>query len=1476
MFRIYPNIYLFIIVSLFANVVYGQNTPGYIKGSSATAAPIPDPYASPTINYRRTWQAMMPAMDTATIASPLRRPEEVQQVTEYYDDLGRLIQTVSRGTSGQGRDVVAPILYDEFGRQQYNYLPYVPLSGNTNDGKFKTDPFNAQKDFYLNKTYNPAIQGEKIYYNEIEFEQSPLNRVLYKYGAGNNWSKNSGHAIQHQYQFNTIDDSVRIFTLSNDNMAVTTGIYDAGELYKNTIVDENGSQVIEFKDKDDRLVLRKVQAVPTPSKGHIGWLCTYYVYDDLSNIRFVIPPLAVEKINPNWNVSNIAYELCFQYRFDSRNRMIMKKIPGADSTEMVYDIRDRLVFSRDGNMKKNGASKWLVIFYDNLNRQVETAFYTSSASRSSLQSMMDKVNPDGNTSYQFPGVADLVIAVDDRNTYVATNSINIENGFDTGDNTNKDFLIDPSLNNGITNISVSNPLPNINPQELYPLTYTYYEDYNFPGVSQPVSGDLSKPEAGTNPYAEPVKSVSGKTHGMVTGIQTRILDSNQWLTTTTYYNDKGKPIQVISDNPSGGKDITTTLYDFNEKVLSTYLRHTNLRSGITPETRILTSMIYDGAGRLSSIRKRLNDNSTLERAISSLEYDELGRLKNKTLGVISESQAIEQLSYEYNIRGWLTTINKDYLNNGNAISHFGMELSYDDGFKEKTFNGNIAGTRWKGWNDPKPRALGFYYDNSNRLTQADFTQQNTSGGQWAQDEMNFSVTGIGYDANGNITRMAQKGSDGPKNNPLIDRLAYTYLPNSNKLITVYDSSSVTSRLGDFKNGTNTENDYDYDFNGNLTKDLNKSITSISYNHLNLPVQINFTNKGNISYQYDAVGHKIQKTVTDITTSPARITTTSYINGFVYRNDTLEFASHEEGRVRLFYKTNTAPEYVYDYFIKDHLGNTRMVLTEKNNFAVYTATMESGTAVKEAALFSNIDATRTPRPVGYPSDESSAKNEFVAKLSAKDGGKKIGPSIVLRVMAGDTIQIGAKAFYKSQGPQNKNNPELPAENLIADLLQAFGGSNTSLAEHNTGAVNNQTPFNTNFYNNDYRKLKEKNPDENTPEKPRAYLNFVLFDDQFNLVQENSGVKQVKGEPDQLQTLATDKLPITKSGFLYVYTSNETTQDVFFDNLVITQATGKVLEETHYYPFGLTMAGISYTAFNGGAYPENRKKYNGNELQSKEFADGSGLEWYDFNARTYDAQTGRFMQIDPLIESGNQERLTPYQFSFNDPIRHNDPDGKFPIWGAIVGAAVEGGFELASQLASGKSLKEVDWADVGVEAVKGAITGSGAGVIWRAVSDVGGEIVKAAVDVSQKDGVQSVANERKSGKDFAIDFSVGYVGGKLGGAVANQVSKATGKMLRTATREAIATGRVAAQTTRYAGRTIERTGGYGARATAARQAIRNTTINAQNANAKKAAAKVLDATAASATRVGAGAGNSMVADGLKNEENSNTKNNKGNEF
>jgi len=134
------------------------------------------------------------------------------------------------------------------------------------------------------------------------------------------------------------------------------------------------------------------------------------------------------------------------------------------------------------------------------------------------------------------------------------------------------------------------------------------------------------------------------------------------------------------------------------------------------------------------------------------------------------------------------------------------------------------------------------------------------------------------------------------------------------------------------------------------------------------------------------------------------------------------------------------------------------------------------------------------------------------------------------------------------------------------------------------------------------------------------------------------------------------------------SNETTNiPVYFDNLQVTHYRGPVLEETHYYPclflngtfrqaFGLLMQGISSKALSFGK-PENKYKFNGgNELQSNEFNDGSGLEMFDAINRMYDPQIGRFWQIDELAEANWEE--STYSFAHNTPYLFNDPLGLEP--------------------------------------------------------------------------------------------------------------------------------------------------------------------------------------------------------------------------
>lgn len=160
---------------LIGNAMYAQNIPiATSTRPTATPVAVPSAYTSGMINYVRTWVPSMPTSDTATVSAAARTVAEVKMNTEYVDGLGRPIQTVSKGISPTGKDLVQPRLYDPYGREQYQYLPYSQQSGNTSDGNFKTDPFNSQKAFYQSSTLNPGIVGESIYYSQSTYEASPI------------------------------------------------------------------------------------------------------------------------------------------------------------------------------------------------------------------------------------------------------------------------------------------------------------------------------------------------------------------------------------------------------------------------------------------------------------------------------------------------------------------------------------------------------------------------------------------------------------------------------------------------------------------------------------------------------------------------------------------------------------------------------------------------------------------------------------------------------------------------------------------------------------------------------------------------------------------------------------------------------------------------------------------------------------------------------------------------------------------------------------------------------------------------------------------------------------------------------------------------------------------------------------------------------------------------------------------------------
>jgi RHS repeat-associated protein len=245
-------------------------------------------------------------------------------------------------------------------------------------------------------------------------------------------------------------------------------------------------------------------------------------------------------------------------------------------------------------------------------------------------------------------------------------------------------------------------------------------------------------------------------------------------------------------------------------------------------------------------------------------------------------------------------------------------------------NGNISAMLWRTGSD-KLHGYGYQYDKLNQLKNAAYAMQTSSS--WTNNDR-YTVSNLKYDLNGNIQTLKRKGvTHSPAQSAWhygdMDDLQYYY--NGNRLAAVNDAVvEIDNEDYQFEDRGHIYNpvvnpaahEYTYDSNGNMTADANKEITRIVYNHLNLPEKIMFESGNEINITYSAGGEKLRKQVIPSNSSDD---ITDYVNGFVYKNDQLDFFHTDEGRVTADNQGNLT----YEYFLKDHLGNTRVSFKESD-------------------------------------------------------------------------------------------------------------------------------------------------------------------------------------------------------------------------------------------------------------------------------------------------------------------------------------------------------------------------------------------------------------------------------------------------------------------------------------------------------------------------------------------------------------------
>lgn len=993
--------------------------------------------------------------------------DDMIETISYYDGLGRPKQNINARSGGNRENIVQYVEYDEYSAEPKAYLPWASngqVSSATeldllDSATLKSDILSFYNTTKYENTANP--------YNERVFEVSPRRRPLELAAPGNDWDLTSGHTVKFGYSTNVTGDDVYrfgvIFGSGTDDPDLlldvpggfNTEYYSLGQLVKNVTKDENwtSGQTYANDHTTQEFTNKKGQLILTRTFNEGVEHDTYYVYDDFGNLTYVLSPEASSQIVSGQSLvsgyQQILDDLGYQYKYDHRNRLIEKKIPGKGWEYIVYNVLDQPVLTQDANLENDG--KWLFTKYDATGRVVYTGKIINSASRGTLQATMNGISDPYESRTQ------------------TSNSV------------------------GGTGVYYTDTIFPTNPNEV--LTVSYYDNYddvNMAGLSVPAT------VYGVNTAVAPL--------GLPTVTQVKVLETagSNWITSIIGYDDKSRVIYTASYNDkflsedevkmqldfTGGPLETMTIHERNGYDLITirdYFTYDHIGRVLTHEQKIddepvqlITWNEYDELGQL--VRKNVggetfvdgytditnaevtltqNNGTTITRT-GGLEawnagaktrgeiiedggiqyvipigtdlskkfrvglvktnnigqvydWDEFdfgiehsttpgqgsgihnvtlivnGVLESIPVGTFQEGDvlsierdadndefifshdgnswtfpdngpfqdspligkaalyhngaSIEQVElygpnidmilqnvdYKYNVRGWLTDINDiGNANDSKTTDLFNFRIHYNTQEPGvggiKLYNGNISQTLWKSKNtSSEVRAYSYEYDAMNRINAATSYQGFISLITVSNDH---NLSNISYGRNGNILFLDRQGYDDTGViNALWDDLQYEY--DGNQLTKVTDTAPVTLKSYGFDDGNTGTNDYLYDDNGNMTQDLNKGISSITYNHLNLPAEIIMTAGGTIFYTHDAMGIKLQKNIVDEGLSEG----TDYIGKFIYQ-DGLEFISHPEGYIIPVANTEgetkghsggqtTYSKFEYVFQHKDHLGNVRL-------------------------------------------------------------------------------------------------------------------------------------------------------------------------------------------------------------------------------------------------------------------------------------------------------------------------------------------------------------------------------------------------------------------------------------------------------------------------------------------------------------------------------------------------------------------------
>ncbi len=837
-------------------------------GDTPEPEPEPEPEPDEKFNIPGNWKMVRHYTDETG-------NNYVTDIT-FYDGLGYPSQIVNVGASPTGnRNIVTPIVYDRMRRSDsVLFLPYASATVNTI--KEESSPLQGQSSFYgslYGTSESSHAKTRRVY------EPSELNRVSLEYKPGSAYT--SKH-VSYSYETNGEDEVLNLIADLETGVLSASGSYSAGSLFKDVITDEDGNTFTTYTDDEGKLIMER--------RGTDNE--TYYVYDDRGFLSWVITPagsalLSTPFYSDRWSkTSTKVVNYCYIYSHDYRGNITEKSIPGAGTSEYVYDKGGRLVLERDANLK--GKNRWVYHVYDNIGREIECNLVQGTASVTRVSAQTNYNNLSINNSYPQlgGGTPDTPPSVVGNFTLICKLSQTRFGGgvYRTASSTQTSSFTVPS--------------------------YLAFSPVS--GVAE--SADLDDVKVIGYKLYEKIALLDGSENGNAGSGNTNYIER------AFHYDRRGRVMQVVEKNSTGGISRTSTKYDFRGNILAVNESHSAGSLTITKGT----VYSYDQRGRMLSERVSING---VEKATVNYSYDALGNLTGKSYG----NGVTDNL--QYNIQGW-GTVSQTVKGSETLYS---QRLRYYDAEKGSgLYNGNISEWRMQqGTNAASTYRYG--YDELGRLTTS-----SRYAGTATSATNSWCERGIDYDLNGNIVTLQRFGSNSITAE---DDLSYSY--NGNRLVGLAGSSQ----------GAEFSTAYSYDAGGNMVYDGRRGL-GISYNMLNLPAKVvekpgATAADGAVKAEYLYSADGIKQRVVDGTGS----------NGYLYlgtlvlskSGESYSLASTGFGGGRIIGGAgNSCLAY---YYGKDHLGSVRVItdgsgsVVERNDY--YPLGMRTATGNSYPQLAANL-------------------------------------------------------------------------------------------------------------------------------------------------------------------------------------------------------------------------------------------------------------------------------------------------------------------------------------------------------------------------------------------------------------------------------------------------------------------------------------------------------------------------------------------